>query len=672
MVSSTHPNNQGKLLKAAPARSEWSKFQMGRFFERIEAETGTHFETYRDGWQWSVDNLDQFWGQLWKETNIIEHAPYERVLGSTEMPGAEWFPGALINWGEHLVRGLSSQGDKPMLIARSQTRDAFELTGDEVVELVTRIQQGLLRAGIKKGDRVVGYLPNIPETIALFIAVASLGAVFCSVPPEMGTRSVLDRIEQLEPSLIVALDGYSWGSKRISRVDELAAIREAIPGVTAVLLPYADENADVPAGVVAWSDFTATAGEYIVEPMPFASPLVVLFSSGTTGKPKAIVHGHGGLLITHMRDLRLMFDIDERDRTFWFSTTGWMVWTLSVSTLMTGASMVLMDGDPNWPALDGEWSQWAMLGTTGATYFATGSAYLAASAHAGIEPGKKWDLSKLREIQCSGSPLAADVAVWVYDQVNSHLLLSPASGGTDICSGFLSGASLAGVHAGEMVVPMLGVALDSWSPEGATVPIDEPGELVCTKPLPSMPLFFWGDTNNERYNASYFDVYPGIWRHGDWLIHTNRDTWIISGRSDATLNRGGVRLGTAEFYGVLDPLPGLADSMVVHFEDPAGGMGQLVLVAVAKANQDTDALEKSIKTTIRTELSPRHVPDSIVWTTSVPRTATGKRLEIPLKRVVQATREGKAIDASIMDRGVLVHPDDVDDIVASVIAVLPT
>jgi acetoacetyl-CoA synthetase len=667
MESST----QGRLLKAAPARSEWTNTQTGRFFNRIEAETGRHFETYRDAWQWSVDNLDQFWGELWRETAIIEHAPYSAVLGSTQMPGAEWFPGALINWGEHLVRGLRSQGDKPMLIARSQTRDAFELTGNETVDLITRIQQGLIRAGIKKGDRVVGYLPNIPETIALFIAATSLGAVFCSVPPEMGTRSVLDRISQLEPSLIVALDGYSWGAKHLSRVEELAAIREALPSITAVLLPYADSNADVPVGVIAWNDFTATAADYIVEPVPFATPLVVLFSSGTTGKPKAIVHGHGGLLVTHMRDLKLMFNIDDRDRTFWFSTTGWMVWTLSVSTLMTGASMVLMDGDPNWPEMDGEWSQWAMLGTTGATYFATGSAYLAASAHAGIEPGKKWDLSKLREIQCSGSPLASDVAVWVYDHVNPDLLLAPASGGTDICSGFLSGSALTGVYAGEMAVPMLGVALDAWSPEATTVPIGEPGELVCTKPLPSMPLFFWGDDSGERYKASYFDVYPGVWRHGDWLIHTERDTWIISGRSDATLNRGGVRLGTAEFYGILDPLPGVADSMVLHFEDPAGGMGQLVLLAVAKPGADTEALEKSIRTSIRTELSPRHVPDTIVWVPSVPRTATGKRLEIPLKRVVQFTREGKPIDPSVMDRGVLVHPDDVDGVVAAVIAVLP-
>lgn len=663
--------SQGLMLKAAPARSEWSKSQMGRFFERIEAERGDHFDSYRDAWQWSVDNLEEFWGELWREADIIEHAPYSSVLASESMPGAKWFPGALINWGEHLVRGLRSQGDKPMLIARSQTRDAFELSGNEAVDLITRIQQGLIRAGIGKGDRVVGYLPNIPETIALFIATTSLGAVFCSVPPEMGTRSVLDRIEQLEPSLIVALDGYSWGAKKISRGDELAAIREALPNIASVLLPYADSNADVPEGVIAWSEFTAQPGAYIVEPVPFDTPLVVLFSSGTTGKPKAIVHGHGGILVTHMRDLKLMFNIDERDRTFWFSTTGWMVWTLSVSTLMTGASMVLMDGDPNWPALDGEWSQWAMLGTTGATYFATGSAYLAASAHAGVEPAKKWDLSKLREIQCSGSPLAADVAVWVYDHVNSDLYLCPASGGTDICSGFLSGASLAGVYAGEMAVPMLGVALDSWSPEGTTVPLGEPGELVCTKPLPSMPLFFWGDTDGERYRSSYFDVYPGVWRHGDWLIHTERDTWIISGRSDATLNRGGVRLGTGEFYGVLDPLQGIADSMVVHFEDPAGGMGQLVLLAVAKAGADTDVLEKTIRTTIRTELSPRHVPDSIVWVPSVPRTATGKRLEIPLKRVVQFTREGKAIEPTVMDRGVLVHPDDVDGVVDAVIAVLP-
>ncbi len=663
-------NAQGRLLREAPSRAQWSASQMGRFFESIERETGAHFETYRDAWQWSVDHLEDFWARVWASADIIEHAPATRVLADDAMPGAQWFPGALLNWGEHIVRGLLHENGKAKLIARSQTRDDFELAGPEVVDLISRIQQGLKAAGVKPGDRVVGYLPNIPETLALFVATASLGAVFCSVPPEMGARSVLDRIEQLNPTVIVAVDGYVWGTKRIDRLPELARIREELPNMTSVVIPYLDPAAEAPLGSLAWSDFTAVSAPYEVQPVPFDAPLVVLFSSGTTGKPKAIVHGHGGLLLTHYRDHALHFDIGPDDVNFWYSTTGWMVWTLSVSLLMTGASMVLMDGDPNWPAIDGPWSQWSILGSTQATYFVTGSAYLAASAHAHLTPGETWDLSRVREIQCSGSPLAADVAVWVYDTVNPSVHLAPASGGTDICSGFLAGNPLSAVHAGEMAAPMLGVALDSWDAQGNSVS-GVPGELVCTKPLPSMPLFFWGDKNFERYTASYFDQYPGVWRHGDWLVHTERDTWLISGRSDATLNRGGVRLGTAEFYGVLDPLPGLADSLVLHFEDPAGGMGQLVLLVVPEAGIQGDDIEKLIRSTIRAELSPRHVPDSVVPVPSVPRTATGKRLEIPLKRVVQAARVGLTVDATVMDRGVLVRPDDVDEIVARILAVLP-
>jgi acetoacetyl-CoA synthetase len=323
-----------------------------------------------------------------------------------------------------------------------------------------------------------------------------------------------------------------------------------------------------------------------------------------------------------------------------------------------------MDGDPNWPSLDGEWSQWAVAAETGATYIATSSAYLAACAHAGMTPGSTWDLSQLREIQCSGSPLAADVAAWVYAEVSPTLTLTPASGGTDICSGFLMGSPLTAVYAGEMSCRPLGVATDSWDPHGHPI-AGEPGELVCTKPLPNMPVFFWGDENFERYRASYFDTYPEVWRHGDWLIRTPRDSWVITGRSDATLNRGGVRLGTSEFYAVLDPLPGVNDSMVMHFEDPEGGMGTLVMLVVAGADVDHGELEKRIRTAIRTELSPRHVPDAIMFTESVPRTATGKRLEIPLKRVVQ----GLTGD-NVMDRGVLVNPQHVDDIVAAVRAVI--
>jgi acetoacetyl-CoA synthetase len=666
----------GALLRPAVAKSAWSQSRMGRFLTRIEQETGQVFDDYEEAWQWSVDNLEDFWARIWVEFEIITHEPYSAVLapvaaGETAMPGAQWFPGARLNFAEHIVRALRQQGDGIVLTSRSQTNGSAEWSGNRLVQEISAIQSGLKAQGIGVKDRVVGYLPNIPETVAAYIATASLGAIWCSVPPEMGPQSVLDRIAQLDPSIIIAIDGYTWGAKKISRADELARIRAKLPALKAVLLPYGDPECAVPEGVLSYAEFTSTAvpirGEDITfEAVAFEHPLVILFSSGTTGKPKAIVHSHGGLLIEHFKIIGLHFDLSPGEKTFWFTTTGWMVWTLSISTLLVGGGLVLMDGDPNWPALDGEWSQWAILAETKATYMVTGSAYLAACAHGGLTPGKTWDLSHVREIQCSGSPLAADVAAWVYAEVNPDLMLAPTSGGTDICSGFLGGSPLTAVYAGEMSCRPLGVAVDAWDEAGHSV-TGVAGELVCTKPMPSMPAFFWGDTNNERYLGSYFDTYPGIWRHGDWLVRTERSTWVITGRSDATLNRGGVRLGTAEFYAILDPQPGVSDSMVLHFED-GGGMGKLVLLVAPKPGTPEDelgALEKTLRTTIRTELSPRHVPDYVVFVPSIPRTSTGKRLEIPLKRVIAGAASGTVIDV-----GALAHPEHLDGIVEQVRAVL--
>lgn len=654
----------GTLLKPALPREKWNTTEMGRFLERVSGEHGVSFDTYDQAWQWSVDNLEDFWQSIWDYFDVISHAPHTTVLGKKDMPGATWFPGARLNFAEHIVRALREQASKPMLLNRSQTTGSFQWTGQELLDEIASIATGLRALGVQEGDRVVGYLPNIPQTVAAYIATASLGAIWCSVPPEMGPQSVLDRIEQLEPSVMIAIDGYKWGAKTISREEEVARIRQSLPGMKTVLLPYLYSAANAPEGAISYAEFTKDSSELSFTPLPCEAPLVILFSSGTTGKPKAIVHCHGGLLLEHYKMISLHFDISDADRTFWYSTTGWMVWTLSVSSLLVGAAMVLMDGDPNWPAIDGEWSQWAVLAETESTYFTTGSAYLAACAHAGMTPGSTWDLHRVREIQCSGSPLAADVAAWVYDQVSPDVLLAPASGGTDICSGFVCATPLSPVHAGEMAARPLGTAVYSWNPERQEV-IDEPGELVCTQPMPSMPAFFWGDDNFERYSASYFDVWPGVWRHGDWLVHTSRNTWAITGRSDATLNRGGVRLGTAEFYTVLDPRPEIADSLVLHFEDPAGGMGKLVLLAVAKGDIDQEATEKVLRTLIRTELSPRHVPDVIVWSQSVPRTATGKRLEIPLKRLVQGINVGTTID-----RGVLIHPEHLDATVEAIRAVI--
>ncbi|KAE8765463.1 acetoacetate--CoA ligase [Georgenia thermotolerans] len=648
----------GTLLRPAPGRAEWGQSELGRFLLEAERRTGARFADYEDAWRWSVEDLETFWSLLWDHVGIIAHSPPAAVLERETMPGARWFPGATLNYAEHVLRALRERPEAVVVVARSQTTGSREWTAARLLAEVGRVQQGLTRLGVGAGDRIAAYLPNVPETLAVYLAAAAMGAVFCAVPPEMGPRGVLDRIGQLEPAVLLAVDGYRWGAKEVRRGEELERIRAALPGATTVLLPYLDPAAAPPPGALAYADLTAVDGEITVRPVPFDEPLTVLFSSGTTGRPKAIVHSHGGLLLEHYKAIALQFDLGPADRAFWFTTTGWMVWTLSVSSLLTGCGLVLVDGDPSWPALDGQWSQWAVAAETGATFLATGSAYLAACAHAGLRPGATWDLGRLREINCSGSPLAADVAGWVYDAVGD-VLLGPTSGGTDVCTAFVGGNALTAVHAGEMSCRPLGVAADAWDAQGRPVR-GEPGELVVTRPMPSMPVFFWGDDDLARYRASYFDVYPGVWCHGDWLVRTERNTWVITGRSDATLNRGGVRLGTAEFYALLDGLSGVADSMVLHFEDGTG-MGALVLLLQPAAGADPADLERRVRAAIRRELSPRHVPDVVVLVPSVPRNPAGKRLEVPLKRIVQ----GAAVE-DVLDLGVVVRPGDVAAVVDAV------
>lgn len=653
----------GTLLRPAPPKSEWNESRIGQFLTGVEQQTGRDFTDYEDAWQWSVDNLDDFWTAVVDHFDIRFHTPATRVLGSHTMPGAEWFPEATLNYVEHAVREWSARPDDIAVLSRSQTTGSVDWTGERLLDEIGRIQQGLIRLGVKSGDRVAGYLPNIPETVAAYLAAAGLGALWCSIPPEMGTTATLDRIGQLEPSTIIVADGYRWGSKAISREDELSTLREALPDASFVLLPYLDPAAPAPTGVLPWTEFTAEPGDVITEPVPFAHPLVVLFSSGTTGRPKAIVHCHGGFLVEHLKAAGLQQDLGPDDIAFYYTTTGWMVWNLMVSSLLVGTAVVLVDGDPAWPTLDGQWSQWAIAADTGATFLGTSAGYLASCAHSGLRPAERWDLSCLREITSSGSPLAADVHAWIYDAVSPGLLMAPTSGGTDICTAFVGGSPIVAVHAGEMACRPLGVDVDSLDPRGNSL-TGTPGELVARQPIPSMPVFFWGDKDFERYSASYFDTYPGLWRHGDWLIRTERGTWVITGRSDATLNRGGIRIGTAEFYAVLDGLPDITDSMVLHFEDGTG-MGRLVLAISIAGTADPALLESRIRTAIRTQLSPRHSPDHVVTVPSVPRNRTGKRLEIPLKRIIK----GENVE-DVLDLGIVVDPDGVTEAARRISAAL--
>jgi acetoacetyl-CoA synthetase len=640
----------GEVLWTPPADAlEWT--QLGRYLRWLESERGLRFEGYEDLRRWSVDDLDGFWSSVWDFFDVRAHAPYERVLARREMPGAEWFPGALLNYAEHLV-GADDALDDVAIHGRSQTRPPVELTFGELRDQVARARAGLERLGVGRGDRVAAYLPNVPETVVALLATASLGAIFASCAPEFGVRAVVDRFAQIEPKVLLAISGYRYGEKAVDRRAESAAVAEQLPGLESVVhVPYGEF---VDADGVRWPDLLAEPAPLRFEPVPFAHPLFVLFSSGTTGLPKAIVHSHGGILLEHLKLFGLIWDLHDGDRLFWPATTAWMIWNATVSVLATRAGIVTFDGDQSYPDVR---TPWRVASETEATMFGTNPVSIAAWRRAGVEPARELDLSNVRHIPTAGSPLPADAYRWVYSQL-PDVLLGNGTGGTDVCTGFTASTFLTPVWAGEMSVRCLGVDAHAFDPEGRPV-VGELGELVITKPMPSMPVGLWNDADGSRYRAAYFDVYPGVWRHGDWILFTERGSSILTGRSDATLNRAGVRLGTGDFYAVLEELPEVTEALVVHLEDPEGGPGELLLfVALAAGVELDDSVRRAIVSALRTNLSPRHVPDEIVAVPTIPKTLTGKKLELPIKRIVQ----GAAVD-EVASRDSLPDPDALEPFV---------
>jgi acetoacetyl-CoA synthetase len=625
--------------------------RMGDFIRWLRTERGLNFDTYAELWQWSVDDLPAFWGSIWDYFGVLAHADPEAVLTGDAMPGTRWFPGATLNYAEHVLRMPGVADDQPIVLAYSQTRDRVTLTAAELREQVRRVRAGLRRLGVGRGDRVAAYAPNIPETFVLMLAVASLGAVFSSCAPEFGTRSVTDRWRQIEPTVLVAVDGYRYGDKAVDRRPEVAAIRDALPSVVHVVgLSYLDDGAAVPGATATWADLAADTDQPLrFDPVPFDHPLYVLYSSGTTGLPKPIVHGHGGILLEHQKMLALHHDLGPGDRFFWFTTTGWMMWNFLVSAPAVGASIVLFDGDPGHPDLG---ALWLLAAEAGMTYFGTSAPFLLACRKAGILPRAVADLSALRGVGSTGAPLPPEGFRWVYAAVGDRPQLQSLSGGTDVCTGFVGSAPLLPVYEGEIACRCLGARVEAYDPSGRPV-IGQLGELVITAPMPSMPVGFWGDTDGSRYREAYFDVYPGVWRHGDWITITDRGTCMITGRSDATLNRGGVRLGTSEFYSVVEGLDEVVDSVVVHLEDAEGGAGELLLfVVLADGVTLDDALRAKIAKELRTALSPRHIPDEIYQVQAVPRTLSAKKLEVPVKKILTGT----PADAAAA-KGALANPE---------------
>ncbi|MEU7569209.1 acetoacetate--CoA ligase [Streptomyces fradiae] len=597
--------------------------------------------------RWSTDHLDTFWQAVTEWFDVRFATPSTRVLGDRAMPGAQWFPGATLNYAEHALRAADQRADAPALLHVDETHEPTPVTWAELRRQVASLAAELRALGVRPGDRVSGYLPNVPQAVTALLATAAVGGVWTSCAPDFGARSVLDRFQQVEPVVLFAVDGYRYGGKEHDRRDTVAELRRELPTLRAVVhIPLL--GTDAPEGALSWDALTSTDAEPRYEQVPFDHPLWILYSSGTTGLPKAIVQSQGGILLEHFKQLGLHCDLGPDDVFFWYTSTGWMMWNFLVSGLLTGTTVVLYDGSPGHPSVD---AQWRVAERTGATLFGTSAAYVMACRKAGVHPARDHDLSKVTCVATTGSPLPPDGFRWLHDEfadAGHDLWIASVSGGTDVCSCFAGAVPTLPVHIGELQAPCLGTDLQSWDPNGKAL-VGEVGELVVTNPMPSMPIRFWNDPDGSRYHDSYFDTYPGVWRHGDWITVTDHGSVVIHGRSDSTLNRQGVRMGSADIYEAVERLPEIRESLVIGLEEPDGGYWMPLFVHLADGATLDDALTDRVKRTIRAELSPRHVPDEIIQVPGVPHTLTGKRIEVPVKRLLQGTPLDKAVNPGSVD-----------------------
>jgi acetoacetyl-CoA synthetase len=635
-------------VSARPSEKLWDpsaalieRARMTEFMRWLERERSLEFDGYEALWRWSVDDLEGFWSAIWEFFGVEADGGFDRVLASRTMPGAEWFPGTRLNYAEHLFAGKDPS--ETAILHASELRELDRLTWGELRSDVAAIASALSDLGVGRGDRVVAYMPNIPEAIVAFLATASIGAVWSSCSPDFGPASVIDRFAQIRPKALFAVDGYRYGGKDFDRRPVLKELQDAMPTLEkTVVLPYLDPAPDLGglSDAIDWPQLReAGAGaELSFERVPFDHPLWVLYSSGTTGLPKAIVQGQGGILLEHLKKLNLHVNAHPGDRLFWFTTTGWMMWNFLVSGLLTRAAIVLYDGNPGHPDMG---VLWDLAERAGVTMFGTSASYIAACMKAGVEPAAGRDLDRLKAVGSTGSPLSPEGFDWIYEQLGDDTWLFSTSGGTDLCTAFVGGTPLLPVYRGELQARALGAAVEAWDEDGNSV-IDEVGELVVTEPMPSMPIYFWGDEDGSRYRASYFEHYPGVWRHGDWIEITSRGTAVIYGRSDSTINRSGVRMGTSEIYRAVLGVEEVLDALVVDVPRP-GTEGWMPLFVVLRdgASLDDD-LRAEIAGRVRESCSPRHVPDEVFQIAEVPRTLSGKVLEVPVKRILMGTPAAKA------------------------------
>jgi acetoacetyl-CoA synthetase len=614
----------------------------------LARERALDFPDYDALWRWSTRDPGAFWSSIHSYFDVIGEGSLTPALARREMPGAVWFPNAKLNYVEQVLRHASDT--RPAIVAGDETGAVSEIAWGELTRKVAALAHTLRRAGVTRGDRVAAYLPNTPDAVVAFLATASLGAIWSLCSPDMGVASVVDRLRQIEPKVLIATDGYRFGGRVFDRRDIVAALRKALPSVEVFIhVPFTQPAPD--AGALAWENATAGGATLQIERVAFDHPLWIVYSSGTTGLPKPIVHGHGGIVLEHLKLAALHNDLGPGDRFHWYSSTGWIMWNCQMGGLLAGSTVCLYDGSPGWPDLD---ALWRFADAAGATFIGAGAAFYVNCMKAGIAPREGGRLAHLRSLGSTGSPLPPEGYAYLQREFGNDVWISPISGGTDIASAFVGGVCTMPVYAGEMQARCLGADVQAWNEQGEPV-VGEVGELVCASPMPSMPLCFWNDKDDRRYKDSYFDVFPGVWRHGDWIEITPRGGAIVYGRSDATINRHGIRMGTSELYSAVEALPEIADSLVVDLEYLGRESYMALFVVMREGAVLDDALRARITAAIRTALTPKHVPNAIFEIAEVPRTLSGKKLEVPIKRLLL----GEPIDR-VVNRDAVANPRSLD------------
>jgi acetoacetyl-CoA synthetase len=646
---------EGELLWT-PSAAQIEDANLTRFAKWLERERGLHFANYDSLWRWSVTELEEFWQAIWDYFGIESSATHTRVLGKREMPGAEWFPGARLNYAQHVLR--NERAGTNALLFMSETAPLTGLPWETFAGHVRILATRLRELGVRPADRVVAFMPNIPQAMIAMLATTAIGAIWACCSPDFGSSGVIDRIQQLSPKVLFSVDGYRYGGKPFDRKEELGEIIAVLEGLEHVVhVPYlnAEEHAGPSKGALHWNKLLehtpVSREEFQFEQVPFGHPLWVLFSSGTTGLPKAIVQSHGGILLEQLKLQHFHMDYRAGERAFFFTTSGWMMWNFLASMPLSGVCPVLYDGNPAYPAPD---VLWKVAQDSRASFFGASPAYVAVMAKAGIVPRERFDLSHLRAVMPAGSPVSPECTAWFYRNVKQDLLVATGSGGTDCCTGFVGGVPTQPVSAGEIQGRSLGVAAYAFNEKGESV-VDEVGELVLTEPMPSMPIYFWNDKDGSRYRESYFDVYPGVWRHGDFFRVNERGGCFVLGRSDATLNRLGVRIGTAEIYRAIAHVHEVEDALVVNLDLPGGKFFMPLFVKLMDGIQLNAELEQKICERLKHEYSPRHVPDRIIQAPGIPMTLTRKKMEVPVRKILQGVPLDRAAN-----RNAMANPDSLD------------